>query len=250
MTIISHSRKFIFLKSEKTAGTSILQSLGKHCAGEDIVCGTSRRYHRDYKDYSMNNSGFDIHMTSDAAVSAMQSKYKKCWKEMWNSYFKFTSIRNPWDQYVSSYCWTMAKRCIMEGRSAQHISKSIIMPDRPDFKDHFARHIQLSNSNNWEKYYFCNNLPVADFYIRFEYLEEDFEFICKKLDIKYKSLPFMKNYQERRRDEYHYADFYNEETRQLVYNKHINIIESFGYKFNDSSNVKNTLKNIYRHNDK
>lgn len=247
MTIISHSRKFIFLKSEKTAGTSILQSLGQHCAGEDIVCGTSRQYHRDYKDYSMNNSGFGIHMTSDDTISAIQAKYKKDWKEIWNSYFKFTSVRNPWDQHVSNYCWTRARRAIRKKSEPEIIDRSIIMPGSSAFKDLFVDHIENSNSNNWEKYYFYNNLPVADFYIRFEHLEEDFEFVCKKLHIKHAKLPFMKQYQERRRDKYPYADFYDEETRQLVYNKHINTIESFGYKFNDSSNIKNILeKNTYK----
>ena len=35
--IISHSHRFIFIKSEKTAGTSIEAALSAHCSGDDIV---------------------------------------------------------------------------------------------------------------------------------------------------------------------------------------------------------------------
>ncbi len=239
MTIISHSRKFIFLKSEKTAGTSLLQSLGKHCGNKDIVCGTGRKYHSEYPDYSKNNEGFIQHMTSERIIREIQPRYKN-WKEIWNSYFKFTSIRNPWDQHVSNYCWNYAKA----GINNPIDKKKIAMPGDKNFKNLFKESINSQESCNWEKYYFYNNLPVADFYIRFEYLEEDFKHVCRKLDIKDASLPIMKRYKEREIGRFSYRKFYDKETRQLVYNKHINIIESFGYKFNDSSNVKNTIENV------
>jgi len=35
--IISHTHKFIFIKSEKTAGTSIEAALSRYCSGDDVV---------------------------------------------------------------------------------------------------------------------------------------------------------------------------------------------------------------------
>ena len=35
--IISHTHKFIFIKSLKTAGTSIETALSNHCSGNDVV---------------------------------------------------------------------------------------------------------------------------------------------------------------------------------------------------------------------
>ena len=35
--IVSHSRKFIFLKTRKTAGTSLEIALSKYCGPEDVL---------------------------------------------------------------------------------------------------------------------------------------------------------------------------------------------------------------------
>ena len=35
--IISHSHRYIFIKSEKTAGTSVEAALSKHCTDNDMV---------------------------------------------------------------------------------------------------------------------------------------------------------------------------------------------------------------------
>lgn len=35
--IISHKNKFIFIKTEKTAGTSIEIALSKYCGGDDVI---------------------------------------------------------------------------------------------------------------------------------------------------------------------------------------------------------------------
>jgi len=38
--IISHKHKFIFMKTRKTAGTSIQVALSKICGPDDIITGT------------------------------------------------------------------------------------------------------------------------------------------------------------------------------------------------------------------
>ena len=38
MTIVNHQYKFIFIKTQKTAGTSMEISLSKFCNSKDIVC--------------------------------------------------------------------------------------------------------------------------------------------------------------------------------------------------------------------
>ena len=41
--IISHKHKFIFMKTRKTAGTSIQVALSKICGPDDIITGTCYR---------------------------------------------------------------------------------------------------------------------------------------------------------------------------------------------------------------
>jgi hypothetical protein len=96
--ILSHRYRFIFIKTLKTAGTSIEVSLGRYCGPEDVLTpitppeeGHSPR----------NHEGFYNHMP------AAEIRHR-VGPEVWNSYFKFTFERNPWDKVVSYYHWAQA----------------------------------------------------------------------------------------------------------------------------------------------
>ena len=99
--IISHKHKFIFLKTVKTAGTSIQAALAEHCGKEDIITG---------KEEEQN-----IHKLSNIPILHHEHVYLtfvKQWlePEIWDSYFKFAFIRNPFDLAISKYWWDYKKR--------------------------------------------------------------------------------------------------------------------------------------------
>lgn len=136
MSIISHKHKFIFLKSRKTAGTSVSAVLAKICGDDDILAlskdviessGLQRKniniplssYSIDvlgkhtYRMYSSlvdiikrNKSFSDIELlpTFKQHMSAMELK-NILGESIWNNYYKFTIERNPFDRLVSFYKW-------------------------------------------------------------------------------------------------------------------------------------------------
>ena len=61
---------------------------------------------------------------------------------------------------------------------------------------------------------YCNLDNDIDFLIRFERLDEDFESVCKKIDIPYSHLP-RRNSSIRS----HYSTYYDEELREIVQKK-------------------------------
>ena len=96
--IISHTHKFIFIKSFKTAGTSIDTALSNYCSANDIVTPLN-----DFR-HNRNEKGEFLHkaMNADAYINLdlpnLQHVEAKIIKEMetpevWNNYFKF-SIAN------------------------------------------------------------------------------------------------------------------------------------------------------------
>ena len=94
--IISHKYKFIFIKTLKTAGTSIEMYLSPHCGEEDIVTtidsdpeGHKPRNHRDL--FSSHIQAKDVRLLLS--------------RRMWKNYFKFCVERNPWDKTLSQYYW-------------------------------------------------------------------------------------------------------------------------------------------------
>ena len=92
--IISHRHKFIFLKPQKVAGTSVEVALAQHCGEDDIVTPIGAfnpewdedRYAHPGKEWP----GYDRHAT-------LKGVRKRLGQELWDAYGKFELTRNPGD---------------------------------------------------------------------------------------------------------------------------------------------------------
>lgn len=90
--IISHKYKFIFIKTRKTAGSSIEKVLLDYIDPTDIFGGM----------------GFEKMDPINCDIMAEHKDWRWIYKNYpteWNNYFKFAVERNPWDKAVSFYYW-------------------------------------------------------------------------------------------------------------------------------------------------
>ena len=105
--IISHRHKFIFIKTTKTAGTSIEIALSKFCGAEDVITRItpedeklrSEAGYRGPQNFRLRGGGKFKNHDSASFIRAQVGE------SVWNSYFKFCVVRNPWDRAVSYYYW-------------------------------------------------------------------------------------------------------------------------------------------------
>lgn len=140
-------------------------------------------------------------------------------KELFNQYYKFGFVRNPWDRVVSLY-----KR-----------KEGIQMADKMSFEE-FVNWIQYSSDTSihplQHKYqidWFLdeNGLVAVDFIGKFENLNSDWNKIQKVLGIDVQ-LPHLNVNVDKKR---HYSEYYTEKTKEIINNKFKKDIEYFDYEF-------------------
>jgi hypothetical protein len=209
--IISHKYKFIFIKTRKTAGTSIEVALEKFCDQYDIVS----ELRPSIKGHTPRNyDGFYGH------ISALEIK-SKISNEIWNSYFKFTFERNPWDKKVSLFWWDHKNR----------------EKYKNNFREYCINNKKINGEGSDFSLYSIDGKIVVDVVGRYENLENDFANICKKLNIPFnEKLTREKSYT--RLVQNHYSEYYDHETIEKIREEFLKEIEFLGYKFEQKSKEK------------
>jgi hypothetical protein len=144
----------------------------------------------------------------------LPSTIKEVAKIDWNSFFKFTIVRNPWDMAVSMYWWDR----ILGQTFSEWLAKPTCLVGSDPGEEFFH-----------ENYYFKNENKIADYYLRYENLESDYKRICEWVGIPYKKLPVIKG--DIRIDKKHYSKYYNKADIEFVAKMFPQTIKEFGYDF-------------------
>jgi len=122
--IISHKYQFIYIKARKTAGTSIEIALSSICGENDILTPISKKDEKVRKElgfrtaqnYFIPRKKYTKHDKFNFFTEFKKARFYNHMpcreminyidKKIWNSYFKFTVERNPFDKVVSFYYWS------------------------------------------------------------------------------------------------------------------------------------------------
>lgn len=229
--IICHKYKFIYLKSSKTAGTSMEIALSKFCGDQDVLsplgtehenlrrglgyCG-AQNYLAPVTDYRFR----DIARLFVRARGKTRFYHHISAKEVqryvgvdiWNSYYKFCFERNPWDRVISWYYW----RWQSEPR-----------PTLAEFIDSNA--LEKLRKTGFELYSIDGRVAVDRVFL-FENLQEDLEKLRDLLGLpETPSLPRAGSIY--RKDKRHYRDILNGEQKERIASIFSKEIGLFGYEF-------------------
>ena len=217
--IISHKHKFIFFKTRKTAGSSIQVELAKYCSQNDIITGQYRQGVDDNRHFTGLN--MDKFYTNHPHPTLKETK-AFLGNDIWDSYFKFAFVRNPFDIAVSRYFWTK------KGKSNVVQETSI-----DDFKVWINGGL-LSEDSLIQ--YTCDFGKIdLDFIGYYENLQNDYNFICSKIGLPSKDLPKLKSGY---RDENYYTRYYDDTAINIVGKFYEKDLEIFDYKFNQKFKIR------------
>jgi hypothetical protein len=224
--IISHSHRFIFIKSEKTGGTSVEAALSGHCTGSDVVTPLGDYwFNRDERGQwihrSMNADGFSQH---DPASEIK----RKVAPEVWSGYFKFSITRNPWDRVVSDFSWEARnKRALRPARRWYH-RMGVPFDEFRETTGLFHRFVAGDWTTN-DRFYLLDGKLCVDFVMRYEHLAADLAEVCRRVGLPEIELPHLKA--GLRKGARGYAEYYDGASKRIVAERHRNDILLFGYQF-------------------
>lgn len=207
--IISHKYKFIFIKTRKTAGTSLEVFLSGHCDKNDVLTPIDPPIEghnaRNYKGFYNHISAVEVRKIID--------------KNTWDNYFKFCVERNPWDK-VLSYFFMHKARFDEKITLDEYINSEYICSDYhlyADYKD--------------------GSKIIIDTILRYEHLSEDLSDIFNKLNIPFDGSLGINAKSEYRQDRRHYSEVLNNQQTDLIRKKFQREIELLGYKYQPYQNT-------------
>lgn len=223
--LVSHSYKFIYTKTRKTAGSSVESYFEPFCMPDGEW--SQRHFRPEY--------------VSDTGIIGVRGKAagggEACWwnhmpaglirrhlgEHTWRSYFKFCVIRNPFEKAISAFYYEK----LLDHRGGKR--REVQWTDRdPDLFEQWLECWHAPMDRNT----FCIEGKFAlDDVIRHEALTSDMERICQRLTIPWKPerLPAFKR--GIRPQEATAQRLYTWRARQLVREVYRFELQYFGYKF-------------------
>ena len=235
--IISHKHKFIFMKTRKTAGTSIQTALTDFCGIDDIITPDIDSVGRNI-DKSCWNGHPHPHLWDVRNLVG---------EDIFNSYFKFAFVRNPFDVSVSRFYWNINGK----GQTGYDLTKdgfnkwvdkytlssifhkaeyyAINMAYPFLFSDNF-----VNNDHSMINYDLSGRAFDLDYVGRYENLVDDFDEICDILNLGKISLP---NKKVATREKRSYKDMYTEDSINKVTKAFSVDLDLLGYGFNQEITI-------------
>lgn len=217
--LISHRKNFIFTKTVKTAGTSIESYFEQYCMpdGEWL-----ESHHRD--EY-VSDSGIIGYRGPDSSQSTwynhMSAKTIRdlIGLDIWEHYFKFTVVRNPFDKLISGFF-------MFEN---QALNRGILINKEKTEVERFREWVQNRDVFVDRDKYLIDGQECVDFFIHFENLYEDIKYLSDRLAISFEPSRLPQFKKGIRHHRIPIQDYYDHETEQLVRHIYEWELKRFGY---------------------
>jgi hypothetical protein len=202
--VISHKHKFIFIKTRKTAGTSLEVFLSTICSEDDILTPIVPHVEpHEARNYKAN--GFLNHMPA-------RKIQEKVSPDIWESYYKFCVERNPWDKTLSHYHHIAHRR----GEPTLSFDQYL---DEGEFPRDFNKYTDNAGQ------------LIVDRVLRYETLNQDLNKLFSELHIPFSGDLTFKAKSNYRTNRKNYQEIYSSQQRYIIEKKFANEIELLDYRF-------------------
>ena len=211
--IISHKYKFIFFAVPKTATHAIRFALRPHLGPED------EEHVFKFKPSKLNIPEFKDRKNGHFTVEEIKPFLSD---EIWETYFKFSFVRNPYDRFIS-LCFYHYKAL---NNSPDHLDQMLFNIANLPLE---TRPRQFRSQS---KYLFdSEGSTPLDIIGRFESIQEDFDRICERLEIPQSDLQRVNTSSHNK-----YLSYYeSNEFKDLIETRYQDDLNNFNYSFDNYS---------------
>ena len=229
--IISHKYKFIFIKTVKTAGTSIEIFLSQCCGENDVLTPIWPHVgpHRARNYQGIWNPFPQIIQNKARGIKGIfrnilqQKKFynhipaslvkQRIPRKVWNSYFKFCVERNPWDKTLSHYH-------MENDRAGGGISL-----------DDYIEKGKFCFCINYPRYTDSNGLLLVDKVVKYELLMDELEIVFQELGIPFGGSLGVRAKSEHRKNRRPYQEVFSDKQKDVIERVFTKEIEMHVYLF-------------------
>ena len=222
---VSHKHKFVYISIHKTASETVRELLDPYsdivsCADRQTICyhhipAKKMKYYFDER-YGQPGQGH--------------------WGK-WDEYFKFTTVRNPWDRKLSTFSYLKRKaeefKKVDMGYDPTWLVEKVLRIDKEcaNFKQYLRKYCEPNKKRNrqidWVLDREGNNM--LDFVGKVENLEHDVKYAFKQIGLSEPSIVH-----ENKSEHKPYADVYDEQWMiDAVAERYKDDIKHFDYEFGE-----------------
>jgi hypothetical protein len=180
MVLVCHPKRFIFMKTHKTASTSVEMYFERFCVPEDAWRGTEA-VPETVSALGVVGSRRDAKRKGDTWYNHMPAARVRdlLGAETWRGYFKFATVRDPFAQVLSSFFWRTDTALPADDREFARVRRR------------FARFVR---GGPLRPTAVRNDLGIVgidgrvemDGFVRFERLAEDVAAVCDRLGLPWR----------------------------------------------------------------
>lgn len=230
--ILSHKHRFIYIKTYKTASTSIEAALSEICGPDDVVTPASEPLMRHRKGQRAQNYRLDHPLVPKRPLlkrllmrperryhpSVGYYEHMPAWRvrayageDVWNAYYKFSFERNPWERQVSWFRYKTKSKASPGSFKAFNADKSRAYVENYDL-------------------YSIEDEICLDFVGRYETLDRDFAEVLKVVGLSGQvDLGHVNKSEDREKRDY--RAMYDEALKETMARWYAREIRHFGYGF-------------------
>lgn len=221
--IISHKHKFIYFANGKCASSTIENALVKYNDDDRIRIddlgygkkGIWCKKKLNSKKHIKNLWGCNTEHVPPFLVKEELGK-------IFDEYFKFSFVRNPYSWIVSQYFWNFEDR------------PDVLTPKHLERVFNFLKKVRrgIQGKSKFQYSFLADKHGQGDLLVDFvgkvENFDNDFKFVCDKIGMEVPEKVFLKMNQKKSNK--HYLEFLTEESIKFVQSNYRKDIEYFKYK--------------------